>query len=266
MPNASAPAQAPAPAQPRRTTVAGIIALVLGVIALILSFIPIVNNLAAVLGVIGAVFAIVALVGTFRGRKHGKGLAVAGAVVCVLSVVITLAMQSATVKAIDDATKTAKGIDTSQNTGTQSGKSDDANDGEDDTQAAAPSGEQDLEGDIEGAHVRIVSAARSNNDYEGKATVLVTYEWTNTTEKNNSFAALANPQVFQNGTALDTAIYMDNPAGYDSGSYLAEAQPNATATVTLGYVLEDDSPVTVEVSALFSVTSDAKVSHVFSLS
>ncbi len=30
---------------------------------------------------------------------------------------------------------------------------------------------------------------------------MVTYEWKNNSGKNNSFAALAHPQVFQNGQA-----------------------------------------------------------------
>ena len=58
-------------------------------------------------------------------------------------------------------------------------------------------GEQDMEGDLTDMHVKIVSAVRSGNDYNNQPTVLVTYEWTNTTDKNNSFAVLANPKVFQ---------------------------------------------------------------------
>ena len=48
---------------------------------------------------------------------------------------------------------------------------------------------------------------------------MVTYEWKNNSGKNNSFAALAHPQVFQNGQALDTAVYLDQPTGYDMNSY-----------------------------------------------
>ncbi|NMM93550.1 DUF5067 domain-containing protein [Bifidobacterium oedipodis] len=244
---------------PRHTTVAGIVALILGIIALILSFIPIINNLAAVMGVIGAIFAIVAIVTTFRGKKHGKVLSVVAAVLSVLAIVITLAMQSAASKALDDAVKQSKGIDTSQSADAGNTNKD-ANDS-----ANTEKGEQDMEGDIEGAHVRIISAARSGNDYEGNPTVLVTYEWTNTTDKNNSFATLVNAKAFQNGTKLATAIYTESPEGYDSASYLAETQPDATATVTLGYVLQDDSPVTVDVTALFSVSDESKVSHTFTL-
>lgn len=71
--------------------------------------------------------------------------------------------------------------------------------------------------------------------------------------------------VFQNGKALDIAIYMDSPEGYDVGSYTAEMQPKANATVTLGYVLSDESPVTVDVTALISTDNTTKVVRTFDL-
>lgn len=253
----------PTHAAPKRTTVCGIIGVVLGVLALILSFIPIINNLAAIIGVIGLVLSIIGIVGVFRGKKHGRGLAITAAVLCALSIVITLGMQVATTKAIDDAVKESKGIDTSQQT--DAGDTDDTNSQTDKADTAEPKGDQDTEGDIEGAHVKIVSAVTGNNDYEGKPTVMVTYEWTNTTTKNNSFLALASAQAFQNGAELDTAIYTTDPQGYVSGSDWSELQPNASGTVTVGYVLSDNSPVTIEVSALFSLTDESKVTRTFTL-
>ena len=237
------------------TTVCGIIGIVFGALALVLSFIPIINNLAAILGVIGAVLALIGLVGTMRGKKKGKAISVVAVVLSVLSIIITLAMQSAASKAIGDSIATAKGVETSQSQSVTG------------TQAADPKtqGVQDIEGDIEGAHVKIVSAVKSGNDYENKPTVLVTYEWTNTSSKNNSFATLAHPQAFQNGVELATAIYVDAPSGYDANSYLQELQPGASSTVTLGYVLADESPVNVEVSAFLAVNSNAKVVHEFNL-
>ena len=182
----------PQPPQPQHlhTTICGIAAVVFGALGLVLSFIPIVNNIAAILGFIGVILAIIAIVGTFRGKKRGKVLSIVAAVLSVLAIVITLAMQSAASKAIDDSIKESKGIDTSQSSSSKSaGKSSDASKSKASEQKAQ--GEQDLEGDIEGAHVKIVSAVKSVNDYNGKPTALVTYEWTNNTSKNNSFATLA---------------------------------------------------------------------------
>ena len=235
-------------------TVTGVVGVVFGALGLVLSFIPIVNNLAAILGLVGAVLGVIAIVGTFRGKKHGKALAIVAVVLSVLAIIITLAMQFAASKAIDD----AMGVSTSQTSGDSPSKKSDA-------KKTESKGEQDMEGDLKSMHVKIVSAVRSGNDYENNPTVLVTYEWTNNTKKNNSFAVLANPKVFQNGSSLDTAIYTDAPAGYDASSYLAEVQPGATATVTIGYVLKDDSAVTVDVTDFISMDDSAKVKHVFTL-
>lgn len=247
------PIQPQPPLQPvyqeeKGLTVCGIVGVVFGALGFVLSFIPIINNSAAIFGFIGVILAIVALVGTFRGKKRGKALAIVAAVLSVLAIVITLAMQSAASKAIDEAT----GVSSSQSSAKGSAKN-------------QPKGDQDMEGDLKTMHVKIVSAVRSNNDYNNQPTVLVTFEWTNNTDKNNSFAVLASPQVFQNGQALDTAIYSENPAGYDSNSDFAEVQPGATGTVTIGYTLKDDSEVTVDVTDLFDLNDSAKVVHKFTV-
>ena len=103
------PIQPQPPLQPvyqeeKGLTVCGIVGVVFGALGFVLSFIPIINNIAAIFGFIGVILAIVALVGTFRGKKRGKALAIVAAVLSVLAIVITLAMQSAASKAIDEAT------------------------------------------------------------------------------------------------------------------------------------------------------------------
>nr|WP_280924685.1 Ltp family lipoprotein [Bifidobacterium sp. ESL0745] len=94
----------------------GVTALVLGIVGTVLSFIPIVNNVAAVLGVIGVVFGIIGLVGVFRGKKRGKALTIAGAVLSVVAIVITLVMQSAAGKAFDSASKSMPSSTSQQQT------------------------------------------------------------------------------------------------------------------------------------------------------
>ena len=85
-------------------SIAAIVALVLGVIALISSWAPIINNLSFIFALVGVVFAVVGLVGTLRGKKSGRGLAIASVVVNVAAVAIVLATQSAYSAAIDEAT------------------------------------------------------------------------------------------------------------------------------------------------------------------
>ena len=84
-------------------SIAAIVALVLGIIALISSWVPIINNLSFIFALVGAVFAVVGLVGTLRGKKSGRGLAIASVVVNVAAVAIVLATQSAYSAAIDEA-------------------------------------------------------------------------------------------------------------------------------------------------------------------
>ena len=70
--------------------------LVLGIIAVSLSFIPIINNFAVVLGVLALIFGVIGLI-----KKHG-GKAIAAVVLGIVAIVITLSMQNAFSKAIDE--------------------------------------------------------------------------------------------------------------------------------------------------------------------
>ena len=68
--------------------------LVVAGVALLTSFVPIVNNAAFVLALVAAVLAIVGIVKTGAGKRRGRGMAVAGLVIAVLSVVIVLVTYS----------------------------------------------------------------------------------------------------------------------------------------------------------------------------
>lgn len=100
--NASAPNSTAQPTQPK--TAMGITSLVLGIIALLTSFIPIVNNGSAVLGVLGVIFGVVGLISCARGKRTGKGIAIAALVVNIVAFAIVLGTQSMFVAAFDEAT------------------------------------------------------------------------------------------------------------------------------------------------------------------
>ncbi|OFQ97556.1 DUF5067 domain-containing protein [Alloscardovia sp. HMSC034E08] len=239
---------APAPDQtPKSTSALAITSLILGVIALVLSFIPIINNFAFVLAIIGVIFGVIGLVATGKkGKKKGRGLAIAGVVTTVLAMVITFAMQSAFSKAIDDATKE---VTSSTSTSSKADKS----------EKSEASADGSVKIDNGNYTVKILSAAKSGADYEGKPTVLVTYEVTNNKDENSNFMDI-NAAAFQNGKSLGAAIYTENPEGYDPNSLMATLQPGATNTVTQGYVLNDEtSEVTVEIKGTLDVASDAAV-------
>lgn len=237
----------------KSTTALGITGFVLSIIAVLISWVPVVNNFAAVLGAIALPFAIAGIVATRRkGKKRGRGLAVAATIIAVLSIVFTVATQGVYSKAVDDAfgtTDSSAQSSTKENTKTKT-----------DEKAA------DKEGDIDSGsyHIKLVSVTKSGNDYEGKPTAMLTYELTNKKKENSNFMDV-NIQAFQNGHGLDTAIYMDQPEGYDSESSTQVIQPGAGKTVTVGYVLEDEtSPVSIEASGTLDM-SDAKVTGEFPL-
>lgn len=236
-------------------TALGITGLVLSSIAVLTSWVPIVNNFAAILGTIALPFAIAGIVATRRkGKRTGRGIAIAATILAILSIVFTLATQGMYSKAIDDTFGTTNSSTQSSTKGKTQAK------GSENTKSA------DKEGDIDSGnyHIKLVSVTKSSNDYEGKPTAILTYELTNKKNENSNFMDV-DIQAFQNGHELDTAIYMDQPEGYDAESSTQTIQPGASKTVTVGYVLEDEiSPVSIEASGTLDM-SDAKVTGEFSL-
>lgn len=73
-------------------------AMVLGIIGIALSFIPIINNAAFVLGILAFIFGLICLF-----KKKGIGKAVTGVILGVTAIVVTIVMQTYTVKSIDKA-------------------------------------------------------------------------------------------------------------------------------------------------------------------
>lgn len=90
---------------PSSKSAAAIVGLVLGIVALLTSFMPFINNFSFILAALGLVFAVVGLAGVLRGKKVGKGMAIASVVVNVLAIAIVLGTQSMYSAAIDEATK-----------------------------------------------------------------------------------------------------------------------------------------------------------------
>ncbi len=84
----------------------GVSALVLGIISIVFSFVPIINNLCIVLGVLAIVFAGCSFRSTGKkGNKRGHGMVVAGLILGILSIVITLFMQASFSASFDKATE-----------------------------------------------------------------------------------------------------------------------------------------------------------------
>lgn len=74
-----------------------IVGIVLGIIGICLGFIPTLNNISFVLGILSLLSGIIALI-----KKHNKGKAIATIILGVLSIVITLSLQSSWSDSLDD--------------------------------------------------------------------------------------------------------------------------------------------------------------------
>lgn len=68
--------------------------LVLGIVAIVTSFLPIINNVSFFLAFVGIILAIVGFVGIRKGKHSGSGIAIAGIVLGILSIIIVLVTQA----------------------------------------------------------------------------------------------------------------------------------------------------------------------------
>ena len=91
--------------QPKGTSGLAIAGLVLGIVAAVTAFVPIVNNASFFIAIIGLALAIAGRVQTSKGAKSGGGVAIAGIVLCIVALVVTLAVQAACSAALDSVTK-----------------------------------------------------------------------------------------------------------------------------------------------------------------
>jgi hypothetical protein len=105
-PNAAPPAVPPQ--QPHKGSGLAIGAFVVATIALLLCLVPVLNNGAFFLALIGFGLGIPAYLGARKGKRTGKGLALAAVIIALVSVVGVLGSQAFYGKVIDD---TAKQID-----------------------------------------------------------------------------------------------------------------------------------------------------------
>lgn len=239
------PAQTPAPA-PQGTSAMAITGFVVGFIALGTSFMPIINNVSFFIGLAGIVLAIVGIVGTGKGKKKGRGMAVAGLVISIASLVVVLASQAFYSSVIDSAFDSAKAKPrpTSE-------------------QSAATDGSSVASGSVaaaEAAFVLTVDSVQQGSDYSGNPVAIATYTFTNNSTEDTSFMVSISDKVFQNGVQLDTAI----GSGWDSSGSMKELKPGSSTTVQRGYKLDDNSPITIEASELWDFSDEVLLEETFS--
>ncbi len=88
-----------------------------------------------------------------------------------------------------------------------------------------------------------IKSYKLGKDYKKQDALVVTYEWTNIEEKAASFMLTIFDKAYQNGIELESAIGVD---GVDAQKQMNDIKPGITYEVTVAFVLQDKSDVSIE--------------------
>lgn len=223
--------------------------LVLGIVGIVTSVLPIINNLSFVMAVLGLVFGIIGIVGVTRGKKSGKGLAIAGVALSVITVILVLVMQAAFSAALDQALEES-GYDAGAAQAGQQAAGDEAQEPQQASQAEAAA-----------KYAVSIDGCEVGADYEGKPAAIVTFTFTNNSDKDANFMMAVADKAFQNGVQLERAIVSD----IDNESSMKDIKPGSSVSVQEAYVLDDESDMTVEVTELISFDDTILAEATFSV-
>lgn len=95
--------------------------------------------------------------------------------------------------------------------------------------------------------------------YNGNLFLLMAYQ--NNGSRNNYPATAFNVQAFQDGVALDMAVTLDKPNGFESSATLV--QPGTTIAFYQSFKLRNESPVEVQISPLLDLTGSNVATYTF---
>lgn len=243
--------------------------LVLGIIALISSVVPLLNLLSFPFVLLAIIFGAIGVFQTVKGTKGGKGIAISGLVLGVLALIVTVAMYGGAAASADKpATTTGSSSTTAEQpapaeqAATTPADAADAND-------AAPAAEQDDAAtpdaqQTEATYVVTIDEAAMGTDYQGEKAAVITYTFTNNSDKACNFMTTIGAKAFQDGVQLEGAIGVD---GVDSQDLMKDIKPGKSITVQQAYVLADTkNPVEVEVTELFDFSDELIAQKTFNLS
>lgn len=215
--------------------------LVLGLIALLSCWIPLFNALTTPLAILGLIFAIIGIVATAPAKqKSGRGIAIAGCVLCAISIVVFFAMYGGAAASVSS--------DESQSSNTEitapAEEEDKADDKDASTKDEAVDEEQASDSDTQGIVVKSCKAAR---DYAGDKTAVITIEWTNETGETNAFATTYSDTAYVDGEQVNRT------SGSGEGWYndLKKIKKGKTQTIKMMYEWDGKSDIEFEVSKLF---------------
>lgn len=116
-----------------------------------------------------------------------------------------------------------------------------------------PPSEQIGSGDIGDYHVEI-KGYELTKDYKDRPAIIITYNWTNNSDKSTSFMTSISDEVYQSGVECETAILMNDKVNSDD--QLKSIKPGTTYEVKVAYVLQNQA-TDVEIEAKEFITFDS---------
>lgn len=231
------PYQAPqySPQPPVATREAGtsglaVAGLVLGVIAAGTSFMPVINNVSFFIGIVGLVLAIVGYRQTKSGAKKGSGMAIAGIVLCIVSIIVTLLVQAACSAALDSVTSNGTGkVAGSATAASASGEPGSA---QADTANMAVGQTVDMD---DGLSVTVNSVETGLVNYDDSPIACVTVTYVNNGNSNASFNVFDWKAEDADGAQRSMTYYSDGANELNSGTL----SPGGTVSGTVYF----DEPI-----------------------
>lgn len=110
-----------------------------------------------------------------------------------------------------------------------------------------------------GNYACVVKGTELRTNWEGKDTVLITYDFTNNSSNPASFDIALDAKAYQDGIGLETTFLSDD----DTDILDVEIKPGVTKEVKKAYILRDTTTdVEIEISELFSFSDDKIVTTV----
>lgn len=246
----------------KKVTGLGIAGLVLGIIAIISSFVPLINILTFPFVILAVIFGGIGIAQTAKGKKSGRGIAIAALVLGIVALIITMVMygtaggNSETVTQDTVVVEEANGSSSANSAAsTESSASTSA---ASDAAAAGDTYQQATDSD----YAVTIDSCKQTKDYQGKAAVVITYTWTNNSDKATSFMVAITDKAFQDGVQLDTAILGNG----DSSNLMKDVKPGKSLQVTQAFLLDSKTePVTIECSELISFNDALLAKKTFNL-
>lgn len=130
------------------------------------------------------------------------------------------------------------------------------------TSTAAPAASSTQQASTQAAkHALTIDSATTGTDYQDNPVIIVSYTFTNNSDKATSPAAAVINKAFQNGVELSTGIV----TGIDNDGYLKEIKTGGSISYQQAYALDDTTDVTVESSELISLSDDLLATATFSV-